>query len=201
MKKLIIALFTVLFLIPASVFAKEPVKVYIFEAGGCPACEAQINYLEGLDSYNDKFVIVHKEAYVDHVDWAQGADYDLTVSVANAFKNKGYEDATYQATPFVVVGNVYGAAGYNASLESIINQVYDEGETDVVACFEEGRSDCEGLIEANATTSYNKTSTSKDISNNNDVIWTIIVCTLLLVGIYWYKSTADTNKILSNISK
>ena len=51
------------------VSAKEKVKVYIFEAGGCPYCKLQEDYLKGLDSYNKKFEIVNKELYIDHIDW------------------------------------------------------------------------------------------------------------------------------------
>ena len=64
MKKILnlIVFFLVIGIVPVS--AKEKVKVYIFEAGGCPYCEAEIEYLEGLDSYGEKFEIVRKELYV-----------------------------------------------------------------------------------------------------------------------------------------
>ena len=63
--------------------AKEKVKVYIFEAGGCPYCEAEIEYLEKLHSYNEKFEIIRKETYIDHIEWEEGKDYQLGVKVLN----------------------------------------------------------------------------------------------------------------------
>ena len=198
MMKKIISLLIAMLLLPVSVFAKEPVKVYIFEAGGCPACEAQMEYLKGLDSYNEKFVIVEKEAYIDHVDWAQGKDYKLAKTVADAFLAKGFSDATYQATPFVVVSDVYAKAGYNASLENVINEVYESGEdADIVACYEEGRTDCLDHI---ATDGTNTKKTKKE-STNSDIILIVICCTLALGGVYWYKSTKDTKKIIESLKK
>ena len=126
----------------AKVNAEGKVKVYIFEAGGCPYCEAEIEYLQGLSSYGEKFEVIQKELYVDHVDWAQGKDYDLGVKVATAFQNAGFSEASYQGTPFVVISNIYAAATYSTDLESYINQAYDEGDVDVVGCFEQGGTDC-----------------------------------------------------------
>lgn len=118
------------------------VKVYIFEAGGCPACQAQIEYLKGLDSYNKKFEIVEKELYVDHVDWAHGKDYELGKKVAEEFIKAGFRDAAYNATPFVVISNAYAKAAYNSSLESVIDSVYEEGDKDIVGCFERNEENC-----------------------------------------------------------
>ena len=56
-KKLFSILFAMLLFVPFFVKADEKVKVYIFEAGGCPYCEAEVEYLKGLDSYNEKFTI------------------------------------------------------------------------------------------------------------------------------------------------
>ena len=58
-KKLLSVLFTLLILIPLGINAeeKEKVKVYIFEAGGCPYCEAEVEYLKGLEGYNKTFTI------------------------------------------------------------------------------------------------------------------------------------------------
>ena len=62
MKKILLSLIVaVMVLLPMSVNAEGKVKVYIFEAGGCPYCEAEIEYLESLDSYGEKFEIVRKE--------------------------------------------------------------------------------------------------------------------------------------------
>lgn len=135
MKKLLVVLFALLLMIPVVSYSakeKSKVKVYIFEAGGCPYCEAQVEYLEGLDSYNKKFTIERRELYVDHVDWAQGRDYELGKAVAEKFQNDGFEDASYQGTPFVVISDVYAAATYSQSLESYINEAYKAGDKDVV---------------------------------------------------------------------
>ena len=122
--------------------SEDLVTVYIFQAGGCPYCEAEIEYLKGLESYGKKFKIVTKELYVDHVDWAHGADYDLGVKVAEAFKNQGFNDASYEATPFVVISDLYAAASYNTNLESYIDKAYEKGDKDVVKCISEGKEEC-----------------------------------------------------------
>ena len=126
MKKVLLTILALFCFIPLVSAKKEPVKVYIFEAGGCPYCEAEIEYLKGLSSYNKKFVIVQKEAYVDHVDWAQGKDFELAQKVADAFKAAGFQDATYQATPFVVISDLYAAAAYSTELESVIEEAYEK---------------------------------------------------------------------------
>ena len=137
MKKFLFSLLMVLMAVPTLVIAegKEPVKVYIFEAGGCPACEAQTEYLESLESNNDKFKIVHKELYVDHNTWAQGKDYKLGVKVVNYCHSLGFTDAVTTSTPLVVISDVYCANSYNPELEEVINQVYEEGDNDIVALF------------------------------------------------------------------
>ncbi len=91
---IILVLLVMLMMPNVAAKSKEKVKVYIFEAGGCPYCEAQIEYLKGLSSYNKKFEIVQKELYVDHIDWQKGKDYDLGVKVANEFKKNGFADAS-----------------------------------------------------------------------------------------------------------
>ena len=135
MKKILVVLFALLLMIPVvSLNAKEKakVKVYIFEAGGCPYCEAEVEYLQKLDSYNKKFTIERRELYVDHVNWAPGRDYELGKAVAEKFQNDGFEDASYQGTPFVVISDLYAAATYSTSLESYINDAYKKGDKDVV---------------------------------------------------------------------
>ena len=143
MKKYLISLLT-LFLIPLTVLAKDndKVKVYLFEAGGCPYCEMEMEYLEGLDSYNEKFVIVEKELYVDHNDWAPGEDFITGAKVAMAFNDAGFEKAGYNGTPFVVISDLYAASNYSASLESVINDAYEKGDKDVVSCIEKGKDKC-----------------------------------------------------------
>ncbi len=143
MKKYFISLLT-LFLIPLTVLAKDEdkVKVYLFEAGGCPYCEMEMEYLEGLDSYNEKFVIVKKELYVDHNDWAPGDDFITGAKAAMAFNDAGFSDAGYNGTPFVVISDLYAAASYSTSLESVINEAYEKGDKDVVGCIDKGKDKC-----------------------------------------------------------
>ena len=169
MKKISILLVTILcsVLCLSKVSAKDKVKVYVFEAGGCPYCEKEINYLEGLDSYNKEFEIVTKELYVDHVDWEKGKDYDLGVKVANAFKKKGFEDASYQSTPFVVIGNIYAEASYNEELESVIEKAYDKNSPDIVKCFMDKKKNCEDKI----------------AKKDNSSTLTLLVTTAALVGV------------------
>ena len=53
----------VMFLPLDNVMADKKIKVYMFEAGGCPYCEAQEEYLKGLAGYGKTFELVKKELY------------------------------------------------------------------------------------------------------------------------------------------
>lgn len=139
---LLIVLAVVLFGGVTNVKAAEKVKVYVFEAGGCPFCERELAYLESLSSYNEKFEIIKKQLYVDHVDWKRAKDYPLGKAVAEAFQSVGFESASYQATPFVVISDLYAAAAYSESLESVINEAYEKGDKDVVGCYEKDGENC-----------------------------------------------------------
>lgn len=194
MKKVVSFLLVVLALVPSLAFAKEKkmVKVYVFEAGGCPYCEMQIKYLKELDSYNKKFEIVEKEAYVDHVDWAAGKDYNLTKTVAEAFKKAGFEDASYQGTPFVVISDKYAAAAYSESLESIINEAYEEGDKDIVSCFENGKTDClKHLMEKG---------TGSSVDTNRIILWNAVfsAITIASVGVMIYVNNKKMAKLLES---
>ena len=193
MKKLLLT-FTILLLVPLMVNAKEKVKVYVFEAGGCPYCESQIEYLEGLDSYNKSFKIVKKELYVDHVDWEKGKDYDLGYKVANAFKEVGFEDASYQGTPFVVISDLYAAAGYSTSLESVIEEAYENGDKDIVSCIEKGNDNCLDHLKTDS-------SSSSSAGSIAGTIVTVILCGVVILMTYLIKSSVDTNKILEILEK
>ena len=191
MKKILITILAIVLFMPLlSAAKKEPVKVYIFEAGGCPYCEAEIEYLKGLSSYESEFVIVTKEAYVDHIDWEMGKDYDLAEKVANAFKEVGFTDATHQATPFVVISDLYAKAAYSTELESVIKDAYEKGDKDIVSCIEEGKTNCLKHLKSN--------SISLDIETSSLVT---ILCTLALGILYWFKSTKNTEKIVEAINK
>lgn len=173
----------------ANTFAKEKVKIYIFEAGGCPYCEEEIKYLKGLKSYGEKFEIVQKELYVDHVDWEEGKDYELGVKVAEAFQNKGYTQASYQGTPFVVISNIYAAASYNDQLESVINEAYEAGDKDIAGCFEDDKDGCADKIKESeeepttddSTTDPTQTLDNKKESSDNNSVTAAIVL-ILIVG-------------------
>ena len=190
MKRIFLTIITLICLLPLTTFAKNKVKVYVFEAGGCPYCEQEIEYLESLDSYNEKFTIVKKELYVDHVDWEEGADYTLGYKVANAFNEVGFEEATYQATPFIVISDLYAAAGKNTELESVINEAYEEGDKDIVSCIEKGNDDCLDYLKTDNTTT----------SSTGAIIITVIICSIILITTYLIKSTIDTNKIIEACS-
>lgn len=187
-KKFFALLLALMIIMPVSAFAKEKVKVYMFEAGGCPYCEKEMEYLKGLDGYNKTFTIEVKELYVDHVDWAEGKDYSLGKTVAEAFKNAGFEDATYQGTPFVVISDLYAASAYNTSLENIINKAYEEGDKDIVKCYADGKTDClDHLTETDTTSSSSNT-------------WVIVVTGLIILITYLIKSSVDTNNIIKSVN-
>ena len=60
MKNRILLLLTLVLFLPTLVNAKDKVKVYLFEAGGCPYCVKEEEYLKGLDGYDKTFTIVKK---------------------------------------------------------------------------------------------------------------------------------------------
>ena len=177
MKKILLSLIVaVMVLLPMSVNAEGKVKVYIFEAGGCPYCEAEIEYLESLDGYGEKFEIVRKELYVDHVEWEEGKDYALGVQVAETFLQAGFEDASYEGTPFVVISDLYAAAAYSQNLEEVIDTAYKQGDKDVVGCIAAGKSNClEGTVTPTVSPSDEKT-------KDSDVI-TLVILGVVVVGI------------------
>ncbi len=195
-KKLLSVLFTLLLLIPLGINAeeKEKVKVYIFEAGGCPYCEAEVEYLKGLEGYNKTFTIEIKELYVDHVDWKPGKDYDLGVKVANGFLNAGFTDASYQGTPFVVISDLYAASAYSTSLESVINEAYEKGDKDIVSCYADGKEDCLNHL----AKEDNKVTNNDSATGANT--WVVVVMGLLVIGTIIVKSTIDTNRIVEAIN-
>lgn len=174
-----------------SVKAAEKVKVYIFEAGGCPYCEAEIEYLKSLDSYNKKFEIVQKELYVDHVNWEPGKDYELGKLVAEAFQQVGFEDASYQGTPFVVISNVYAVSSYSESLEDYINLAYEKGDADVVGCYEKGGTECLEGATVTALEDLKSDSSSNTSGVVRAIVLILIVGGIVLLAIFGRKSTID----------
>ena len=46
LKKILFCIVLLMLISLTNVYAKEKVKVYIFEAGGCPYCELQEEYLK-----------------------------------------------------------------------------------------------------------------------------------------------------------
>ena len=195
-KKLLSVLFTLLLLIPLGINAeeKEKVKVYMFEAGGCPYCEAEVEYLKGLEGYNKTFTIEIKELYIDHVDWKPGKDYDLGEKVANGFLNAGFTDASYQGTPFVVISDLYAASAYSTSLESVINEAYEKGDKDIVSCYADGKEDCLNHL----AKEDNKVTDNDSATGANT--WVVVVMGLLVIGTIIVKSTIDTNRIVEAIN-
>lgn len=174
-----------------NVKAEGKVKVYIFEAGGCPWCEKEKEYLQGLDSYNEKFEIISKELYVDHVDWAQGKDYQLGKKVAEAFKSAGFENAAYTGTPFVVISDLYAAAAYSESLEDYINLAYEKGDADVVGCYEKGGTECLEGATVTALEDLNSDSSSNTSGVVRAIVLILIVGGIVLLAIFGRKSTID----------
>ena len=178
----------------------KKVKVYMFEAGGCPYCEEQEKYLKGLDSYDKEFELIKKELYVDHVDWEAGKDFELGMKVANEFNEAGFENASYQGTPFVVISNIYAEASYNDSLEDIIKSAYEQGDKDVVGCYEEGKTDClDDLKKANAK--KNKKINSNLKINIDYSVVVMIVGFIIVIIMYLIKSNKDKKELIKIIEE
>ena len=184
----VIGLFLMIGLVPVS--AKEKVKVYVFEAGGCPYCEQQYKYFESLSDYNVTFEVIKKELYVDHIEWQPGADYDLGVKVAKAFNEKNYVDASYQGTPFVVISDIYAASMFNTDLEKVIKEAYEEGDNDVVGCLAKS-DDCE--IRRFRTATEKEIDALESHTNTHLIILYILVGALVVYsGFITYKLTKNT---------
>ena len=180
MKKIkrLLTIFLLLFVVfgLANVEAKDKkVKVYLFYAGGCPYCEAEVEYLKGLDSYGKKFELIEKELYVDHVDWKEGKEYALGKKVAEEFNKVGFTDASYQGTPFIVISDLYAVSSYNDTLESVINEAYEKGDKDIVSCISKGNTDCLDHIKT-------ETETSSSSKGDNTVEIVLLVITIILVS-------------------
>ena len=168
----------------------EKVKVYVFEAGGCPYCEQEIEYLKSLDGLDTKFEIVQKELYVDHINWEAGKDFDLGVKVSNAFNEKGYNDATYQATPFVVISDIYASSGLNTDLAGVINTAYEEGDNDVVGSISNGKSYDIRKNETEIDKTFNA------INKTYTINFIIVYVLLGLIFIYLFITRNKKNKIV-----
>ena len=179
---LLIAFAFVLFGGITNVKAAEKVKVYVFEAGGCPYCEYEKEYLRSLDSYNVKFEIVEKQLYVDHVDWKPAKDYPLGKAGAEAFQSAGFENASYNGTPFVVISDLYAAAAYSTNLEEVINVAYEKGDKDVVACYANDGENCLEGADPSIKVDWSLVpeEDSEDEAKTVETITTIIL--LLIVG-------------------
>jgi hypothetical protein len=190
MKKVVFFVVALLCFLPLSINAKEKVKVYMFEAGGCPFCEKQMEYFESLDSYGTKFEVIRKELYIDHIEWKEGKDYDLGKKVATEFKKAGFEDASYQGTPFVVISDIYAAASYNTKLESVIDEAYEAGDKDIVSCIEKGNTNC-----------LNTDAEVKTESSSAGVIAMTLISAVTVIVVYCVKSTLDKKAIIEAIEK
>ncbi len=190
MKKVLVVICTMLLFIPTILFAEgnNKVKVYIFEAGGCPYCEMEVEYLKGLSSYKTKFEIVKKELYVDHIDWKEGKDYKLGVNVATAFNEAGFEDAAYTGTPFVVISDIYAAASYSTDLEDIIEEAYEEGDKDAVACIASGKENCIRPINTDNIPS----TTPGKINSKAGIAIAVLAVVGLVVAVIYIAKNRDT---------
>lgn len=200
MKRFFAILLIVICLVPFCVYAKDKkedkkVKVYVFEAGGCPYCEAETEYLKGLSSYNKKFVIVSKELYVDHVNWEQGKDYDLGVSVASEFNKAGFADASSTGTPFVVISDIFAATGYSTDLEEVINQAYKEGDKDAVSCISKGKDDCVRINEEALKKAAEEEAAKEKAKETHGGVAILILGGIALVGaiVYTFVFKKNTN--------
>lgn len=182
MKKVLL-LFALLLMIPISINAEGKVKVYVFEAGDCPYCEAELEYLKTIDQ--DKIEIVRKELYIDHVDWEPGKDYELGVKVADEFKNAGFTNATYTSTPFVVISDLYAVSGYSTSLDSVIDYAYKEGDMDAVSCIESGEEGCIRDIEDVSFTSSDRKTPPAGVTNSSKTSAIVSVGVILAVLVFF----------------
>lgn len=181
MKKLLTILFVLLLAIPVTINAEEKLKVYLFEAGDCPYCEAEKEYLKTVKGYGETFEVISKELYIDHVDWEPGKDYDLGVKVASEFHSLGFDDATYEATPFVVISDLYAAAGYNTNLDDIIDYAIGEGDKDAVSCIEEGKEECIRKVTSAFSSATKKD--NKNVKYSKTSIGTTVVVVSAIVAV------------------
>lgn len=190
-KVLLLVLAFVAFIGVTNVKAAEKVKVYIFEAGGCPYCEAEINYLQSLSSYNEKFEIVTKQLYIDHVDWKPGADYELGKTVAEAFQSAGFDQASYLGTPFVIISDLYAAANYSENLEDYINLAYEQGDKDVVSCYANGGTNCLEGADPSLVVPTTTKDDKKDVETITTVVLLLIIAGSVALVVYTGKKNVE----------
>ena len=199
MKKIWGLLISLMLLLPGMVKAEETddmpqvvddglVKVYMFEAGGCPYCEAATAFLESLDTYNTKFTLIHKSTYIDHYDFEPDVDYDLTQEVSQAFIYAGFRNAKFSGTPYIVISDVYAASGYSESigqqLVDVIDLVYQEGDKDVVSCIANGGTECiEGIKQKKLT-----------VAGAAVLIGSVVLVFGIIIGIYLYMDNKNKKK-------
>ena len=199
MKKIWGLLIALMLLLPGMVKAEEAddmpqvvddglVKVYMFEAGGCPYCEAATAFLESLDTYNTKFTLIHKSTYIDHYDFEPDVDYDLTQKVSQAFISAGFRNAKFSGTPYIVISDVYAASGYSESigqqLVDVIDLVYQEGDKDVVSCIANGGTECiEGIKQKKLT-----------VAGAAVLIGSVVVIFGIIICIYLYMDNKNKKK-------
>ena len=119
-------------------------------------------------------------------------DFQLGYDTAEAFTNAGIP-TELDGTPFVVISDLYASTGYNPDLESIIDQAYEEGDKDVVACVEAGNDNC---VASAVNTSSNAYSSSEGEESNT---WVIITCFIILMLTYIIKSEVDKKRIMELI--
>lgn len=165
------------------------VKVYVFEAGGCPYCEQEISYLSSLEDLDKKFEIVREELYVDHIDWEAGKDFELGAKVSNAFMEKGFVNATYQATPFIVISDLYASAGLDTNLSEIIDKAYEEGDKDIVDCISKNET-CD--IREQLSDTDKKINSIKSTMTINFIIIYVLISGIL-VYLYLTRSKKETS--------
>ena len=189
MKKFLISILAALLLV-VNVNAEEKVHVYMFEAGECPYCEAQEEYLKGLEGYGTTFDLIKKELYVDHVDWKKGKDYELGKKVAEVFMDAGFEDASYEGTPFVVISDVYAAAAYSEDLESYINMAATEGDKDAVKCIGEGKDNCVRVNDNSISPSKEE----KTLNKKTGIVLAIVGGVLLIGAIVYVVKNTKTEE-------
>ena len=184
MKKILLIVLSVLLFVPFTIKAEEKLKIYLFEAGDCPYCEAQKEYFRTIKGYGETFEVITKQLYIDHIDWEPGKDYDLGVKVASEFNALGFDDASYEATPFVVISDIYAAAGYNNNLEDIVNYAIGEGDKDAVACIENGGENC--IRETVSAFDTSSSETKEDVKYGTGSIVSSVVVILVIVFIIIY---------------
>ena len=102
MKKLIVAIMLLLFIIPFNIKAEEKINIYLFHGQECPHCEAEREYLKDLEASNPDVKVYYYEV------WHNKVNESVMHNLKRAL---GYATKDINSVPFTIIGD-YNSIGF-----------------------------------------------------------------------------------------